>query len=160
MRDDGQMIMLTAVVACVFLALVGFYLYSVRESAAVMQSPGLSRGEVDNVLWAQESCLRWSAAATTGYSWDRRYEAASAYRSAATPALADMEQNLQRRGIAYSFTFDDTAARPYADGKQTECIAGIVVQNEKGSARITGCGYDVRLSDGSASYKAARYLAL
>jgi hypothetical protein len=70
-----------------------------------------------------------------------------------------MEKNLQRRSIAYSFTYDDTVARPYADGKQTECIAGIVVQNEKGKARISGCGYDVRLSDRSASFEAARYQA-
>jgi hypothetical protein len=70
-----------------------------------------------------------------------------------------METNLQRRGIAYSFTYDDMVARPYADGKQTECIAGIVVQNEKGNARIAGCGYDVRLSDGPASFEADRYQA-
>lgn len=159
MKDDGQMILLSALVACIFLVLIALCLNSVRESAVLTQSAGLTRDEVDNVLWAQEACLRGSAATITGYSWDRRYEAANAFRAAAAPALAGMEKNLQRRGIAYTFTYSDTVARPYVTGivpGDMECIGGIIVSRDGINVKIIGCGYDVLLFDGSARFEAAR----
>ncbi|WP_424358112.1 DUF7261 family protein [Methanocella sp. MCL-LM] len=162
MKDDGQMIVLSAVIACIFLVLIVVSLSSVRESAALNRDTCLSGDDAANVLWAQEACLRWSAATTTGYSWDRRYEAANAFRMAAAPALEDMEKNLQRRGIAYTFTFNDSAARPFVTGHppgDMECIGGIIVSRNGGDAKIVGCGWDVRLYDRSAAYEATRLVA-
>lgn len=153
------MIVLSAVIACIFLVLIVLSLSSVRESATLNRDTGLPCDEAANVLWAQEACLRWSAAATTGYSWDRRYEAANAFRTSVAPALEDMEKNLQRRGIAYTFTFNDTAARPFVAGHppgDVESIGGIIVSRNGADVKIVGCGCDVRLYDRSAAYEVTR----
>ncbi|CAJ36047.1 DUF7261 family protein [Methanocella arvoryzae] len=161
-EEDGQMILLSAVITCIFLILIVLCLNSVRESAA-MPGYASSTEEAENVLWAQDACIRWyAAAATAGYSWDRRYEAANEFRTTTTHALAGMEKNLQRRGIAYSFTFNDSAARPFASGYspgEVECIGGVLVSRTGAGVKIVGCGYDVRLYDRSANYEATRLVA-
>lgn len=150
------MILLTAIVACLFLLVIALCLNSVAGSASA-HSCGLSRDTLDNAIWAQEACLQGSATATVGYSWDRRYEAVSAFRSAAAPALAGMKKDLQRRGVACAFAYNDTAARAYVrDRSDVESIAGIIVAREGGNVKIIGCGYDIMLTDGSARYAATR----
>ena len=160
---EGQMIMLSAVITCIFLILIVLCLNSVRESAAMPGYASTPAEEAENVLWAQDACLRWyAAAATTGYSWDRRYEAANTFRTTTAQALAGMEKNLQRRGIAYSFTFNDSAARPFASGYppgEVECIGGVLVSRGGDDVKIIGCGYDVRLYDRSAGYETTRLMA-
>ena len=163
MEDKGQMILLTAIIACLFLIFITLCLNSVRESAALPENH-LSRDELDNVLWAGDAGLRWSAAATTGYSWDRRYEAVSDYRSAITPARESLEKELQQRGIAYVFTYNDSAARAYitenpGGGGETESVGGIIVASEGGVTKIVGCGYDVMLLDRSVRFKVTRLSA-
>ena len=161
MEDRGQMILLTAIIACLFLVFITLCLNSVSESAVLPENHP-SRDELDNVLWAQDAGLRWSAAATTGYSWDRRYEAVSDYRSATVPALESLEKELQQRGIAYVFTYNDSAAKAYIaenpDG-DAESVGGIIVAREGSDTKIVGCGYDVTLFDESVRFKVTRQKA-
>jgi hypothetical protein len=155
------MILLTAIVACLFLVFITLCLNSVTESSLPLENH-LSRDELDNVLWARDAGLKWSAAATTGYSWDRRYEAVSDYRSATAPALESLEKELQQRGIAYVFTYNDSAAREYIvenPGGDAESVGGIIVAREDGDTKIIGCGYDVMLFDESVRFKVTRLKA-
>jgi len=155
------MILLTAIVACLFLIFITICLNSVSESSALPENH-LSRDELDNVLWAQEASLRWSAAATNGYSWNRRYEAVSDYRSATAPAMESLEKELRQRGIAYVFTYNDSAAREHIaenPGGDAESVGGIIVVREDGDAKIVGCGYDVMLFDESVRFKVTRLFA-
>ena len=166
MRDDGQMILLSAIVACLFLLAITAYVASVSSVASDLSADSngdvkLCQADLDNVLWAQSVSFEWYGTATTGYAWNQRYEAARDFRTRTAVTEADLESNLLRRGIACTFTYNDTAAREYLNAHHmpaddAESVGGIIVTRGNDSAVVTGCGYDMGLTDGASSYETTR----
>jgi hypothetical protein len=155
MTDDrGQIMLLSALVACACLIILATYLYSVSASCSI-ERPALQRETVDNVIWAQDAGLFQAAGETERCQWEQRATLADSYKARAYIAVSSIERSMMARGIAYSFTFNESLAVSYLDDSgmsEVECIDGILVKKEDNNASVYGCTYDMSLTDGSSRY--------
>jgi len=158
MGDDGQIILLSALVAC--LCLLGVIAcVAAIDSTLYEGRGGLSDGGMDNVVWAQHSALRRAAFYGSAYPWDGRSDAASRFKSEAGPSLDSLAVELLKHGTVYRFLLNDSLAGGYVathPGNGTMNIDGVIVEPAGGSARVCGCAYDVLVYDGFTTYRASR----
>ena len=158
MDEAGQMILLSALTAC--LCLVGV----VACMSAVSFTPGdetgyLSADAVDNILWAQDTAISDAALHPTGDPWDERYKSALNFKNHVDRYIDSLSCCLLKHGVAYRFGFNDTlAARTISlhPDKDIENFGGTIVECHNGSTRIYGCAYDVDIEDASTDYKISR----
>ncbi len=157
MDDDGQMILLSALVACLCLLAVVACVAAIDDSAYMVN--GNLNDHMDNVEWAQDCALRRAAFYSSTYPWDSRADAALRFKSEANSSMESLAIELLKRGVVYRLSFnaslasDFVAARP---GSGIVSADGVLVEPAGGSARICGCAYDVFASDGAATYRASR----
>ncbi len=158
MGDDGQMIMLSALAACLCLLGVIACVAAVNDTLYEARG-GLSGGGLDNVAWAQDSALRRAALYSSSYPWEGRSEAALWFKSEASSSLDSLAGVLLKHGEVYEFSFNDSLAAGYVashPGNGTLNIDGVLVEPAGGSARVCGCAYDVFVYDGVTTYRASR----
>jgi hypothetical protein len=155
MAEDGQMILLSALIAC--LCLVGV----VACMSAVSFTPDgetgyLSADTVDNILWAQDTAISDAVSHTTGGPWDERYRSALNFEKYVDRSIDGLSCCLLKHGVAYRFGFNATLAARiislYPD-KDMENVGGTIVERRNGSTTIYGCAYDVAIEDAWTGYK-------
>lgn len=159
MGDDGQMILLSALVAC--LCLFGVVACIAAAGGAYGEGGHFPDG-MENVRWAQDCALGKAAYYNSAYPWDGRGEAASRFKSDAGSSLDSLAGELLKRGEAYVFSFNSSLAGDYLashPGNGTVNIDGVLVEPSGGSARICGCALDVSVYYGGCVYRESRVLA-
>ena len=159
MKDDAQMIILSAMVICLCLIGVMACAVSVDPSYSSRQSVYLSQDTVDNVQWAQESCLSHAAAISSIYSWQERSKAAELFCQMSSPDTNGLSDCLLKHGVSYVFTFNESLADAYLGAHQEPDavnIGGVLVKSNSGSTKVYGCAYYAYVSDGISSYYASR----
>ncbi len=156
MGDDGQMLLLSALAACLCL-------FVVAPCVEVADSPYEESGHLsenaENVRWAQDSALRKAAFYSSAYPWDGREDAALHFRSDAVVSMDSLAGELLKHGVVYRFSFNDSLAGDYVathPGNGTVNIGGALVEPAGGSVKICGCAYDVWACDGVNKYNASR----
>jgi hypothetical protein len=155
MGDDGQMILLSALIACLCLMGVVACVAAVDDSS-YNDGRFLSSDSIDNVRWAQDNALQWSAFYYSIYSWDSRAEAAARFKAEANSSMDSLSGVLLKHGLAYLFTYNDSLGGEYAalhPGNGTENIGGVLVEPSRGNVKIRGCAYDVIVDDGVTAYR-------
>jgi hypothetical protein len=158
MGDDGQMILLSALVACLCLFGVIACVAAV-DGVSYGESGRLSDDGMENVRWAQDHALQRAAFYNSAYPWEGRVKAALRFKSEANSSLDSLAGELLKHGLVYRFSFNDSLAGDYAashPGNGTVNIDGVLVEPSGGSARICGCAFDVFAYDGVTTYRACR----
>lgn len=158
MGDDGQMILLSALVACLCLFGVVACVAAV-DGVSYEESGRLLDDGMENVIWAQDCALRKAAFYNSAYPWDSRAEAALRFKSEASSSLDSLASELLKHGEVYGFSFNDSLAGEYVaahPGNGTEDISGVLVEPAGSSARICGCAFDVFAYDGVTTYRVSR----
>ncbi len=158
MGDDGQMILLSALVACLCLFGVIACVAAV-DGCTYMDSGRLSDDAMENARWAQDCALQKAAFYNSAYPWDSRVEAALRFKSEANSSLDSLASELLKHGEVYRFSFNDSLANDYVaahPGNGTEDIDGVLVEPAGSSTRICGCAFDVFAYDGVTTYRASR----
>jgi hypothetical protein len=160
MKDDAQMIILSAMVICLCLMGVMACIDSVSApGAAIRESAFLSDVEVDNMLWAQDSGLGHAAAISSIYAWQEREDAASRFKQESVTVTGGLSDYMLKHGASYQFSYDESAAAEYlAEHPRPDAVnmGGMLVEPHEGNARIYGCAYEVKVRDGTTSYKVSR----
>ncbi|OPY28518.1 MAG: hypothetical protein A4E28_01451 [Methanocella sp. PtaU1.Bin125] len=155
MTDDrGQILLLSALAACACIVALVVCLHSVNMSYSA-DGPALTRETLDNVIWVQDAAFAQAAGEAGRCPWDQQASLARDFRSMAGLPVSGIEKSLLARGIAYSFSFNESLAIDYLDDgtmPDTECVAGVLVKRENDNASVCGCAYDMSLSDGSSRY--------
>lgn len=154
MADDGQMILLSALVAC--LCMVGV----IACVSAVSYDPGaesgyLSADTLDNILWAQGESLKDIALHQAYDVRDSPRQTALNFARGAEASSVSLFYVLLRHGVAYEFTFNDRLARDFLSanpGNGRESYGGVILERHNSSVKIFGCAYDVTVEDGRARY--------
>lgn len=158
MSDDGQMILLSALMAC--LCLIGVIACVAAVDGGSYEERGyLSRDSMENVRWAQDGALEQAAFYYSVYPWESRVEAALQFKSEANSSLDSLASELLKHGVVYAFSFNDSLASEYEaahPGNGIVNIGGVLVEPAGGSARICGCAFDVTAYDGITAYRASR----
>jgi len=155
MADEGQMILLSALIAC--LCMVGV----IACISAVCYDPGtgsgyLSADTLDNVLWAQGSALSDAAKHQARDGDNSPKQMALGFMKDVNVSRDSLFHALLRHGVAYEFTFNDSLARNFLSanaGNGREAYEGVIVERHNGSVKIYGCAYDVTVDDGTARYQ-------
>jgi hypothetical protein len=158
MGDDGQMILLSALVACLCLFGVIACIAAVDGSTDA-DSGRLSGHIMENARWAQDCALQKAAFYNSAYPWDSRVEAALRFKSEANSSLDSLASELLKHREIYLFSFNDSLAGEYVaahPGNGTVNIDGVLVEPASSSARICGCAFDVTAYDGVNAYRASR----
>lgn len=159
MDDDGQMILLSALLAC--LCLMGVIAcVAAMDDTAYKEKPVLSPDFMSNVMWAQENALGQAAHHST-HNWDSRANAASDFKAEANASIDSTALALLKHGMAYRFSYNDSLAFEYAalhPDNETVSIGGIIVEKKGGLAMVKGCACDVSVGDGSRSYRVTRII--
>jgi hypothetical protein len=156
MKDErGQILIITALIACACLIALAACLHAVSASGE-SERPVLKHDTLDNVLWAQDVGLFHAAGEAGGSPWEERASLADSFRSRASLPLSSIEGKLIDRGIAYSYAFNASAARDYVedgDISLINCTGGVLVKRENDNASVCGCAYDVSVTDGASQYR-------
>lgn len=160
MKDDAQMIILSAMVICICLIGMMACVTSVDPSCIPSrQSVYLSPDTVDNVQWAQDSGLDHAAAISSIYSWPERSKAVDLFCQITSPESNGLSDCLLKHSVSYVFNFNESLAGNYL-GVHPEPDAlnmgGVLVKPNSGSAKVYGCAYDAYISDGAISYHISR----
>lgn len=159
MRDSGQMIVLSAMVACLCLIGVAACVTAIDALPGSMESAYLSHNAINNILWAEGSGLKHEASICSIYAWPQRGEEVSRFKQRSLSTADDLSSLLLKHGVAYRLSYNDSLATQYlaVDPKSDmENIGGVLVENTEGIARIYGCAYDVWISDGISRYSVSR----
>ena len=160
MNDDAQMIILSAMV--IGLCLIGVMACAVSVDPSYVssrQSAYLSQDTVDNVQWAQDSCLSHAAAISSVYGWQERSKAAELFCQKSSPDTNGLSDCLLKHGVSYVFTFNESLADAYLGAHQEPDavnMGGVLVKSISGSAKVYGCAYDAYVSDGTSAYHISR----
>ena len=161
MRDDAQMIILSAMVISLCLIGVMACVVSVDPAVSSRQSVYLSQNSIDNVRWAQESWLEHAATISSIYGWQDRSKAADLFCKRASPEASGLSDCLLQHGVSCDLAFNESLAGSYF-GAHPEPDAlnmgGVLVKQDSGNARVYGCAYDMYVSDGTTSYCMSRVI--
>jgi hypothetical protein len=160
MKDDAQMIILSAMVICLCLIGVMACAASVDPSyISSRQSVYISQDTVDNVQWAQDSCLSHAATVSSVYGWPERSKAVELFGLRSSPDTSGLSDCLLKHGVSYVFAFNESLAGAYL-GTHPEPDAvnmgGVLVKPNSGSVKVYGCAYDACISDGTSTYRESR----
>ncbi len=160
MKDDAQMIILSAMVIC--LCLIGMMACVISVDPAYISSTEsvyLSQDTVDNVQWAQEAWLDHTAAISSIYGWPERSKAVDLFCQKSSPEVSGLSGYLLKHGVSYEFTFNESTAGDYL-GAHPEPdalnVGGVLIKPASGNAKVYGCAYDAYLSDGATCYRVSR----
>jgi hypothetical protein len=158
MSDEGQMILLSALVAC--LCLFGVIACVAAVDGGADAENGLPTGHaMENTRWAQDCALQNAAFYNSAYPWDSRAEAALHFKSEADSSLDSLASELLKHGEVYRFSFNDSLAGEYVAAHPrsgAENIGGVLVEPAGGSARVWGCAFDMFAYDGVTTYRVSR----
>jgi hypothetical protein len=160
MGDDGQMLLLSALVACLCLFGVLACIAAV-DSVPYGRSGCLPDDVMENTRWARDCALERAAFYSSVYPWESRVEAALMFKSEANASLDSLGGELLKHGMVYSSSFNDSLAGEYVEaypGNGTVNIDGVLVEPEGGTARVCGCAFDVLAYDGVTTYRESRVL--
>jgi len=160
MDGRGQMFLLSALIVCLCLILLTACLTSIRTVEA-SEEPSLEKDALDNVIWAMDEGMKQKAGEVGGASWEGRQCLAADFKGLSDGLIDDASRGMQKRGVAFYFTYDDALAEEYlndSDNGEVEHIDGILMKKEGAIARICGCTYTVTLADGSAQYSASKVI--
>ncbi len=159
MKDDAQMIILSAMVICLCLIGIMACVDSVDTYISSRQSVYLSQDTVDNIQWAQDSALEHTAAISSVYGWPERSKAVDLFCQRSSPEVSGLSDCLLNHGVSYEFTFNESLAGNYL-GAHPEPDAmnmgGVLVKPGSGNTKVYGCAYDAYISDGATSYRVSR----
>lgn len=159
MKDDAQMIILSALVICLCLMGMMACVASVNMGVPSRQSVYLSQDTVDNVQWAQDLSLEHAAAICSIYGWPERSKAVGLFCQRSSPEVSGLSDCLLKRGVSYVFMFNESLAGSYL-GAHPEPdamnLGGVMVKPDSGNAKVYGCAYDAYISDGTISYRVSR----
>jgi len=158
MDGRGQMLLLSALAVCLCLVLLTACLASIR-SAETPAEPSLEKDALDNVVWAMETGMKQAAGETGASQWEQRCFLADDYENLTDRLIEEATCDLQKRGIASSFAYDEALAGAFLNDSGIEGVEGsrgVLLKKEGTIARIWGCAYDVTLTDGSAQYSIKR----
>ncbi len=160
MDGEGQMIILSAIAAC--LCLLGVVACVSAVDGPLNSGAGhLSDGGLDNARWAQGCALERAALYSSSYPWERRDDAAHKFMSDVNASMDSLEGELFRHGIIYKFSLNGSLAGEYVASHQetdTLSIGGVILKREKDNARVYGCAYDVSAFDGVTAYNESRVM--
>jgi len=156
MDEGGQMILLSALLAC--LCLMGVVAcVSAMDYTAYGEEPVLSTDYASNVVRAQESALQRAAHYHSSSGWDSRAKAVSEFKSAANISADSMAIVLLKHGMSYGFFYNESLASEYAAlHGQTEGMGGVIVEKKGKLAMLKGCACDLVIGDGSRSYRVSK----
>lgn len=159
MRNDsnGQMILLSALAACICLLTLVAILSSVRQTAP--DNIETLTGDVfENVLWAQDQGLGQTGLLPYERPADQRAQTIIDFKRNIAKVTESLADNMLSRGIAYRFSLNESLASGFAaeSSGEYESASGVIYREENGSVKICGCGYDVLLKDGSVTYELSR----
>ncbi|AFC98812.1 hypothetical protein Mtc_0037 [Methanocella conradii HZ254] len=160
MGEEGQMILLSALAACLCLLGVAACIAAI-DGTSHMEAGRLSDGGMDNVRWAQDCALQRAALYGSAYPWECRADAALKFKSDADTSMDSLAGELLRHGTIYRFSLNGSLADDYVasnPGNGTLNIDGVLVEHEGGRARICGCAYDAFAYDGVTAYRESRVL--
>ncbi len=160
MGDDGQMILLSALVACLCLFGVVACITAV-DDGAYADSGHLSNHR-DNTRWAQDLALQRAAFYSSTYPWESREEAALQFKTEANSSLNSLAGELLEHGDVYGFSFNSSLADEYAAAHPEDGIVnidGVLVEPAGGSASICGCAFDMSVYDGVDACRISRVLS-
>ncbi|HTY91147.1 MAG TPA: hypothetical protein VMC84_08235 [Methanocella sp.] len=160
MDDLGQMILLSALLACICLLGVVACVAAVNDSAYA-DGRHLSGDGMANIRWAQECALRRTAIFYTSATWDGRFHAVSGFKDAANSSSGNVSEELLKHGIFYRFTFNDSLAAEYAAAhpdNNMESIGGVLVERSGNTAKVSGCAYDISAEGRGVSYRLCRVI--
>lgn len=149
------MILLSAIIACIFLISIAMFTASIRDAERLSEENTLDRYTVDNALMAQDRGLAFAGNSVTGYPWATRHEAVAAFKMSGRQVLSDISADMLKSGVAYSFRYDDLLTAGYSASNPEEVMEsldGVLIKNENGVTVIHGYGYDARFTDGETSY--------
>lgn len=158
MGDEGQMILLSALVACLCLFGVVACVEAVSD-VSPSKSVYLSSGSVQNILWTQDIALENAASYYSAYPWHARANAVTLFKKEAGLSMQNLSYSLLKHGAGYSFTYNDSLAGDYVithRENNTENIGGVLVKDDNGTGRIHGCAYDVAVDDSFSKYQVSR----
>ncbi len=158
MDDRGQMILLSALLAC--LCLMGVVAcVSALDYSACGEGPVLSTDYVSSIVWAQEDALQRTAHYHSSSGWDSRSRAVSEYKAQANKSADSMSLVLLKHGMSYRLCYNQSMAYEYAASHdQTEGIGGVIVVKDGAEALIKGCACDILIEDGRRSYRISKVL--
>ena len=160
MDENGQMILLSALFACLCLMGVIACVTAV-DNSAYQARQGFSPDDLLNARWAQESALHKTAIYDSAGSWDERASSAAAFKAGANASAASESIELLKHGVSYRFSFNDSLAADYAaahQGNGTENIGGVIVEQRGSTAKISGCAYDMEVASHDTSYHLCRVI--
>jgi hypothetical protein len=154
MGDEGQFILLSALVAC--LCLVGVVSCVAAVNGPALKTGYLSADTMENARWAGEDSLGKAAFYDSIYPWESRADAVSRFKADANSSMDSLTLQMLKHGVAYTFRFNDTLAREFAAANGLDDIDGVFVVPDGARARIAGCAYDLSADDGDAAYHVVR----
>lgn len=151
MDDRGQMILLSALLAC--LCLMGVVAcVSAMDYTAYEEVPALSTDYISNAVWAQESALQRTAHYHSSSSWDSRAKAVSEFKAQANKSADSMALVLLKHGVSYRLSYNESLAREYAAlHNDTQGIGGVIVEKKGNEAMLKGSACDITIDDGRTS---------
>jgi hypothetical protein len=160
MGDDGQMILLSALVAC--LCLMGVVAcVTALDDTAYRGNMYFSADMLANARWSQENALERTADYYSAHPWDDRVAAAYGFKSEANVSADSLGLALLKHGAAYQFLYNDSLAGEYAalhPGNGTENVGGVLVERSGNKAMLRGCAYDMAVGDGAITYRVSRVI--
>lgn len=158
MGDEGQMILLSALVACLCLFGVVVCVEGVSD-VPQSESGYLSSDSVQNILWTQDIALENAASYYSAYPWPARANAITMFKNEADLSMQNLSYSLLKHGAGYRFTYNQSLAGDYLTmhwENDTENIGGVLVKDDNGSESIYGCAYDVAVDDSFSNYQVSR----
>ncbi len=158
MGDEGQMILLSALVACLCLFGVVACVEAVSDISP-SESGYLSSVSVQNILWTQDTALENAASYYSAYPWPERANAVTMFKNEANLSMQNLSYSLLKHGAGYNFTYNESLAGDYLTTHRendTENIGGVLVRDHNGSENIYGCAYDADVDDSFSKYEVSR----
>ena len=158
MDEEGQMILLSALVACICLFGVVACVEAVGDGSP-QESRYLSSVSVQNILWTQDTALENAASYYSADPWPKRADAVAMFKNEANLSMQNLSYSVLKHGTGYSFTYNDSLAGDYAAShpeNDAENIGGTLVKDNNGSEKICGCAYDVAIDDSFSKYEVSR----
>jgi hypothetical protein len=159
-RDDAQMIILSAMIICLCLIGVMACVVSIDHSYSDhMESVYISHDMVNNVRWAQDSWMDHAATISSIYSWPEKSKAVNLFCQRSSPETSGLSDDLLKHGVSCDLTFNESLASNYLSAHPEPDalnMGGVLIKPDSGNTKVYGCAYDMNISDGVTSYHLSR----
>ena len=160
MDDRGQMILLSALFAC--LCLMGVVTcVMAADNFSYQPDVGFSSDDMINARWAQENALQRTAIYDSTGPWGDRAQAALAFKAGANASANNESTALLSRGVVYRFSFNESLASEYIAAHAnngSENIGGVIMAQSNSTAKVAGCAYDIEVTGRDISYNLSRII--